>query len=264
MRLNFHKEVINHSIGVDKFGIFMKHFFIVAFFLSFGALQSFSTDHIILRNGQEFDVKLHQITNENVIYSPNGNKAVARESIPSKDVYMVYIEKQGNVYLSQDGKRISGESNRIDPKKFDVIYLVKGGEIGVKSIALTEDEVKYVPAKKGSLLANILKTPDLGGVQSLHNDEVFMIRYKSGIIDVITPIDHIEEPVVEVVEEVPQLPQYIVLFHAVTKGQNLKTIAEKYNVSVAEIIEWNDLSQNTKPTTPLTVGTQLMIYQPKQ
>lgn len=241
----------------------MKHLLIVIFFVSIFSLQGFSLDHIILRNGQEFDVKLHQITNDNVVYSPYGSNAIARESIPTKDVYMVYIEKQGNVYLTKDGKRVTGEPNRVDSKKYDVIYLINGGEIGAKSIILTEDEIKYAPAKRSSLLANLLGAPEIDGVQTLENQEVFMIRYKSGMIDVITPIDKLEEPIEEVVEEEPQTPQYTVLFHAVTRGQNLNTIAEKYNVTVTQIIEWNDLPQKSKPTAPLTTGMQLMIYQPK-
>lgn len=220
-------------------------------------------DHIILRNGQEFDVKLHQITNEVVSYSLNGDKHVARESVPSKDVYMVYIEKQGNIYLTPDGKRITGESNRVDPKKFDVIYLISGAEIGVSNIKLTEEAVVYTPIKKRGLLSNIIGSSDSDGIQTYSNQEVFMIRYKSGMIDVITPIDKVEEPEEEIKEEEPQTPQYVVLFHAVTKGQNLKTIAEQYNVTTSQIIEWNDLPAKSKPTVPLTVGMQLMIYQPK-
>ena len=83
------------------------------------------------------------------------------------------------------------------------------------------------------------------------------------MIDVITPIDKVKEPEEESKEEEIQKPQYIVLFHAVTKGQNLKNIAEKYNVKVSQIIEWNDLPAKSKPTAALTVGMQLMIYQPK-
>lgn len=222
-----------------------------------------ATDHIILRNGQEHDVKLYQITNDNVIYSPNGNKAVARETIPTKDVYMVNIEKQGNVYLTKDGKRITGETSRVDRKKYDVIYLVGGGEIGATSITITEDEVKYSPAKKGGLLANILGVPVIEGLQSLPNKDVFMIRYKSGMIDVITPIDKYEEPEEEVEEIDSQTPQFTVLFHAVAKGESLKSVAEQYNVDVSQIIEWNDLPQKSKPSVPLKVGMQLMIYQPK-
>lgn len=226
-------------------------------------LQCFAIDHVILRNGQEFDVKLHQITNDFVTYSLNGNKHVAHESIPTKDVYMVYIEKQGNIYLNLDGKRITGESNRVDPKKFDVIYLVSGAEIGAKNVKITEDAVVYTPIKKGGLLSNIIGNSDDEGIQSLSNPDVFMIRYKSGMIDVITPIDKVKEPEEESKEEEIQKPQYIVLFHAVTKGQNLKNIAEKYNVKVSQIIEWNDLPAKSKPTAALTVGMQLMIYQPK-
>lgn len=242
----------------------MKRLLSVVFVISFLSLHSLALDHIILRNGQEFDVKLHQITNDNVVFSPNGSKTVARESIPTKDVYMVSIEKQGNVYLTEDGKRITGEPNRVDPKKYDAIYLVSGGEIGAKSISLTEEEVKYIPLKKSNILGSLFGGSEENGIQTLKNKDVFMIRYKSGMTDIITPIDKVDAPVEEVKEEEPQTPQYVVLFHAVTKGQDLKTIAEKYGVTVQQIIDWNDLPQRSKPTAPLTVGMQLMIYQPKQ
>lgn len=63
--------------------------------------------------------------------------------------------------------------------------------------------------------------------------------------------------------EAPQ-PQFTVIFHAVTKGDNLEKLAAKYDVTPSQIIEWNDLPQKTKPTSPLTAGMQLMIYQPKK
>lgn len=239
----------------------MKQRIFITFLVSILYFNVYALDHIILRNGEEYDVKLQQITDEMVTYALNVKKHVAIESIPTKDVYMVSIENQGNLYLTQDGKRISGETSRVDRRKYDVIYLVSGGEIGAKSILLTEGEIKYAPVKKSSLLANLLGASEIDGVQTLPNHEVFMIRYKSGMKDIVTPIEK-TEPEEQLIEEEPQISQYKVLFHAVTKGQNLKTIAEEYNVTVTQIIEWNDLPAKSKPETPLTVGMQLMIYQP--
>lgn len=250
--------------------LFMKRLLIAISFISFLSICCLALDHIILRNGLELDVKLHHITNDYVVFNPNVSKKDTRESIPTQDVYMVYIEKQGNIYLTEDGKRITGESDRVDPKKYDVIYLVSGGEIGAKSISLTENEVQYLPLKKnnkqkkGGILGSLLGGSEDHEIQTLQNQEVFMIRYKSGMTDVITSIDKIENPIEEVEEDEPQRSQYVVLFHAVTRGQNLKSIAEQYGVTVQQIIDWNDLPTKSKPTAPLTVGMQLMIYQPKQ
>ena len=225
-------------------------------------------DHIILRNGQAFDVKLHQITDDAVSFYPNGDNDAAMESVPSKDVYMVYIEKQGNVYLTPDGKRITGEPNRVDRKKYDAIYLVSGGEIGAKNIKVTSDDIIYTPIKKGGLLSNIIGSSNSGGRRAFPNKEVFMIRYKSGMTDVITPLDIVDEPTVKIngiqTEEIKKEdPEYIIFYHSVKKGENLKKIASLYNATASQIIEWNGLPKNTPLTAPLTVGNQLTIYLPK-
>lgn len=241
----------------------MKRPHIILLFFLIANLHCFALDHIILRNGQAFDVKLHQITDEAVSYSLNGDNDAAIESIPSKDVYMVYIEKQGNVYMTPDGKRITGEDKRVDRKKFDAIYLVSGHEIGAKNIKVTEDAIIYTPIKKGGILSNILGSSNSGGRRAFSNQEVFMIRYKSGMTDVITPFDIVDEPEEEVKDIKKEDPQYVIFYHSVKKGQSLKKIAELYNATVTQIIEWNGLPKNTPPTAPLTAGKQLTIYLPK-
>ena len=241
----------------------MKRSHIILFLFLIANLQCFALDHIILRNGQAFDVKLHQITDEAVSYSHNGDNDAAIESIPSKDVYMVFIEKQGNIYMTPDGKRITGEDKRVDRKKFDAIYLVSGHEIGAKNIKVTEDAIIYTPVKKGGILSNIIGSSNSGGRRAFSNQEVFMIRYKSGMTDVITPFDIVDETAEEIEDIKEADPQHIIFYHSVRKGQNLKKIAEMYNVTVTQIIEWNSLPKNSQPTAPLTAGTQLTIYLPK-
>ncbi len=244
----------------------MKRSHIVLLFLLIANLQCFALDHIILRNGQAFDVKLHQITDDAVLYRLNGDNDAAMESTPSKDVYMVYIEKQGNVYLTPDGKRITGESDRVDRKKFDAIYLVSGQEVGAKNIKVTEDAVIYTPVKKGGLLSNIIGSSNSGGRRAFSLPEVFMIRYKSGMTDVITPLEIAEEPqeeIKEIKETKKEDSRHIIFYHTVTKGESLKKIAGLYNATISQIIDWNGLPKNSQPNTPLTQGTQLTIYLPR-
>lgn len=241
----------------------MKRPYIILLFFLIASIPCIALDHIILRNGQAFDVKLHQITDEAVSFYPNGDNGAVMESISSKDVYMVYIEKQGNVYLTPDGKRITGETNRLDRKKYDAIYLVSGGEIGAKNIKVTSDDIIYTPIKKGGLLSNIIGSSNSGGRRAFPNKEVFMIRYKSGMTDVITPFDIVEESGGKIEEIKKEDPKHIIFYHSVKKGESLKKIAELYNATVAQIIEWNDLPKNTRPTAPLNVGTQLTLYLPK-
>lgn len=226
--------------------------------------QAMALDHIIFRDGHELDVKLNQITNDKITFSNGGSRSVLPEEVPTGDVYMVYLEKQGNIYLTPDGKRITGETKRVDPKKFDAIYLVSGGEIGAKNIRISEDAIQYCNAGNGGILSNLLVSSGKDEVYTIPKSEVFMIRYKSGMVDIITSILPEPEEEQQQTEEEELQPQFIVLFYEVTKGDTLNSVAEKYNVSTDQIKEWNDLSPKTKVNTPLTTGMQLMIYQPKE
>ena len=235
--------------------------------LAFFALTNtcLAYDHIIFRNGQESDVKLYQINDEKITFGYIGDRTGTQQEVSSKDVYMIYIEKQGNIYITPEGKRITGETERADPKKNDVIYLKKGMEIGAENVKITENDVRYSIRSKSSGLAGLLSKGTTSEAV-IDKSEVFMIRYKSGITDIINPMDTQKETEAKADTTVTenQEPQYTVIFHAVAKGENLKKIAAKYNVTTKQISEWNELPSRIKPTSPLTSGMQLMIYQPKQ
>lgn len=237
--------------------------------LMFLALPVFAdSDHLILRNGQEFDVKLLQITDEKIIYANSMNSMVLQQEVMSKDVYMVYIEKYGNLYFSADGKRTTGETERAEYKKKDVVYLVQGAEIPADNVLVTTDEIRCTIKSKGFRIPGIIGKSNHEEIV-LNKSDVFMIRYRNGMRDIITKIDVPEEVVEkqETVEETPtdsnEQPEYTVVFHSVIKGETLKEIADRFNVTVQQVIEWNELSKYAKSTTQLTEGTQLMIYQRK-
>ena len=230
-------------------------------------LTAFGLDHIILRNGQEFDVKLIQITDDKVVYSNSSDRNVLQLELPSKDIYMVYIEKQGNLYFTNDGKRITGEPERANPKKYDVIYLINCAEIAADNVRITSDEIRYSVEIKKSGFAGLLGKGNVSE-SVLNKSEVFMIRYKNGMRDIITPLDS-PKPSVEkelIVDSVKAdvKPEFVVVFHSVVRGETLEKISEKYGVTVQQLKEWNDLPAKTRPTTLLASGMQLMIYQPKQ
>lgn len=227
------------------------------------ASTSMASDHIIFRNGRESDVKLYQITDEKIVFGYIGDKSGTHHEVPSKDVFMVYIEKQGNIYITPEGKRITGEAKRADIKKNDVIYLIRGAEIAADYVRITENNICYSVKTKGNGIAGLIGKGNINEA-TIDKSEVFMIRYRSGMTDIITPIEIIEEETVTKNTAAEASPLLVVIFHEVAKGENLENIASKYNVSPAQIAEWNDLPSRIKPTSPLTAGMQLMIYQPKQ
>lgn len=223
-------------------------------------LQVLSQDHIIFRNGQESDVRLYQVDDEKIVFSYCVDYAQERQEIASKEVYMIFIEKQGNVYFTSDGKRITGETDRVNPKKYNAIYLVKGQEIPADEIKVEEDVIKFSYTDKGKGLKKV-KIWDRKVVEgTLNKSDVFFIRYKSGMVDIITPLDAPTEPK----QSKPSNDvEYSVVYHKVVKGETVEDIASKYNVSVQDVIVKNDLPRTTKPTTRLQAGKELMIYKPK-
>lgn len=82
--------------------------------------------------------------------------------------------------------------------------------------------------------------------------------------DIITPVEIAEVDKSDTIPDQKQEQQFIVIFHSVAKGESLRQLSTKYSVTSEQIIEWNDLPKKTNPNNPLTVGMQLMIYQPKK
>lgn len=247
----------------------MKRCITVLGFLFLVISKCMASDHIIFRNGKETDVKLYQITDDKIIFGYLGDNTMTQHEVASRDVFMVYIEKQGNVYITPDGKRLTGESKRADPRRNDVIYLIHGVEIPADNIRITESNIFYSVKTKEPGIKGLIGKGDISEVK-LEKSDVFMIRYRSGMSDIITPVDNIS-PIESSDNQLPETPtaenlqqQFNVIFHSVVKDECLEDVSSKYSVTPEQIIEWNDLPQKIKLTAPLTVGMQLMIYQPKK
>lgn len=220
-------------------------------------------DHIIFRNGRETDVKLLQMTDEKIVFGYIGDKAGAQHEVSSKEVFMVFIEKQGNVYMTPDGKHFTGEAKRANAKRYDVIYLIRGAEIAAENIKISEDSIHYSVKSTSTGIKGLLskEKPDEA---MLAKSEVFMIRYRSGVSDIITPIESVGDEKTDAETNENQEPQLVVVWHAVVKGETLQKISSQYNVTPEQIIEWNELPKKTSPNRQLTIGMQLMIYQPQK
>ncbi len=221
-------------------------------------------DRIILRNGQELSVKITQIDIDKVYYQASNQKNALQEVLEFKDVYMLHTELRGNVYISIDGKRRTGEKHKLDPKA-TLIYLVDGGEIPGYDVELNEDGMlcfmREIPILQGTKKKKIFhRVP-----ATLAATDVFMIKYPDGTRDIINRFEEKVEqenlkgdsiPAEETVGEF----NLVVINHKVSAGETLATIAERYEVSVEDIIEWNDLSSTIRPKSRLKANLQLVIY----
>lgn len=232
----------------------MKKFLLTLITGILACVQS-SADTILMRDGIEMNVTVQQLSDTKVMYRLNKKDDV--KTIPTKDVYMIKFDKRGNVYITPDGKRVTGE-NQVLPRDADVVYLVKGREFPAYNLSVEESVVTFLLRKPSKKVIPV--------AEAYPRCEVFKIKYTDGTVDVITSFDdsdglanNTSEPVVETVEEIPE-PEYQVVFHNVGRNENLKSIASRYDVSIDDIKSWNELSPKMKDNTPIKPGTQIMIY----
>lgn len=248
----------------------MKEFlskYIISIPLLFSSLQLMAQeDLIIYRNGNEKNVKLVMVSSDLVTYRENSkNTTEFQDSL--KNVYMLKFSKRGNVYITEDGKRMTGENQKIS-KEANLIYLISGREIQAYSLRIEDDKVLYDSKKESGGIFNRKRTSN--SAETIPLSDVFFIKYSDGTKDLIKDIS--AEAIRKEKEEAERLAreqaeleeakknEKKVVFHQVKRGETLGSIAKKYKVSSAEILEWNDLPRTYKLATRLKADMQLMIY----
>lgn len=228
-------------------------------------------DLIIYRNGTEKAVRIIMVSGNDLTYS-EFSKGGPEQKESLKDIYMLRYAKRGNVYITDDCKRITGENQKHD-KNADIIYLINGKEILAYNLMILEDKIIYEEKGKTNLFGKKTDRNDAGS-KMLNLSEVFFIKYKDGTKDIINDISHEaieakerakreeEERIrqAQIEEEMKKANEKKVIFHNVKRGETLAAIAKKYHVAAREIITWNELPSNTKPNVKLRPDMQLMIY----
>ena len=214
--------------------------------------SSAQDDIVILRDGNELKVNIIQVDNDGISYNYD-KKSPASQRIDLKDIF----DKRGNIYINSEGKRVTGENQKIGRGQ-DVIYLVSGKEIPCYEAQIFPNKVTYLLSKRGN--TKVIPIAEVFALQ-----EVFMIKYSDGMREIVTSLSKAEEEVKEPEPEPePEIednePKMQVVFHNVKRGETLEIIAEKYNVTPSDIIEWNDLPKNLRPKARLRADMQLMLY----
>ncbi|MCM1504608.1 MAG: LysM peptidoglycan-binding domain-containing protein [Muribaculum sp.] len=235
----------------------------IAFMLSSQAAFA-QKDLIILKNGREFNATILQVNDRQVVYKMSSKKNDAEYTLDNADVYMIRFSQRGNVYINENGRRITGENQKL-PKDADIIYLIEGREIPAYEVRVFDSHISYLTAKHTNK-----KVVPIAEV--VPRNKVFMIRYTDGTIDLINDMSaksgtpEVAETIrMESDQEVAggeQTPtdELLVVFHNVKKGDTLSSIAERYGVTVSDIISWNELPAKMKPTAKLQPDMQIMLY----
>lgn len=215
-------------------------------------LESNAQDFVILANGEEIDCKLNSVSDESIqiaITRRSGlKKHTMTETYPLNEVYMIKGGKRGTTFIV-DGKRIIKPSTDI-PKDANIIYLLEGGEIPAWNITLgANGVVSYKKEKKTFEDQHLLAS------------QIFMIKYADDSKDIFnSPLAVAQKK--EEAESKPEpepKPELKVVFHTVKKGETLAGIAERYDVTVDDIKEWNELGGALSDQYRPKANTQLMI-----
>ena len=227
--------------------------------LLFCALSVTAKDIIMLRNGLEKEVYVVQVGNDKIVYKASKGKKAIEQFLNLEDVYMIFYEKRGIVYITQDGKRVSEDAESLKAlgkkKVSSWVYLVKGKIYPAYDLRISEDAIEF----------KRLSGKDFSSMIFNKND-VFLIKYSDGTKDIITEFKPKEAPkpaIIKTPEVKPEEPVedvQQVIFHNVKSGDTLAKLAKRYNVTVEEIKEWNELPAKLKPTARLQTDMQLMLY----
>lgn len=211
-------------------------------------------DIIFLRDGTSIQAKVQQISGKSVKFK-NESSGVKLDELPVTDIYMIKYAKRGNVFFTKEGNRKTGEEHEIDSKTA-LIYTTDYREIPAYDLEFDVDKIIYRSQKADK------KNPQpMRHVLGLF--QVFMIIYPDGTSEIVTELDkapsYATQPA-QPQEEHSQEEQMKVVFHSVRQGETLAAIAERYDVTSEQIVEWNELPASTKPTARLKPGQQLMVY----
>lgn len=211
-------------------------------------------EQIILRDGTILDAKVQQITQNSVKFN-NLTAGIKLDEVPLKDVYMVKSGKRGNLFFTQGGRRKTGEVNDIDPKA-TIIYTTDYRELPVFTLEYDMDKIIYTTSLPDRQNPQPLR-------KTLPQSLVFLIVYPDGTSDILFDMNQ-EQPYQTASElqsaKAEQQDELKVVFHTVKQGETLAALAERYDVAIADIREWNELKPTVKDTAPLKPGQQLMLY----
>lgn len=230
--------------------------FISLLFLITVSLSGLADDILLTRSGAEFKGKLELISEKEVSFLVKSGgllKSKSSRVFPIEEIYMIKTDKRGTTFFNRKRERSTGPSQQL-PKNADILYLADGGEIPVWNISMENGMITFDKSSK--------QKKALSEKGFYATSEVFMVKYTDGSKDLFTDISVPPTPPAnnnkEQSEEEIKLK---VTMYTVEKGDTYGSIAQKFHVSIAEIVSWNDLPQKTNASARPTPGDQLMIQE---
>lgn len=228
--------------------------FIFFAFLSIFTIVCKAEDLVVTREGIEYKGKLILVSEKEIVIKlKNGIfHSGDSNSIPADQVYMIKTDKRGTIFFNRQRERLVIPTKDIG-KNADIIYLVDGGEISGWNLGMENGIVTYQKdPKQKRAMSNIGAIP---------TEEIFMIKYNDGSKDILTDITKEQESNLLIPQSVGEHKLKVIIYN-VENGDTLGLVADKFNVDMDSIIEWNDLSSHANRNTKLASGLKLMIQIP--
>lgn len=141
-------------------------------------LMTLAQDCIIFRDGNEKQVRINMVGSETTLFVDAKQKKAKQETVDNSTIYMIKYEKRGNVFLSVDGQRFSGEGDGKIPSGASAIYLLIGDEIIAYNVTLDGGNVNFYKSKKN----NAVKI-------SIPTEKIFLIKYPDGTKDLLNDFE---------------------------------------------------------------------------
>lgn len=230
----------------------------ITFCLLLAASTALADDILMMRSGQEFRGKLDVAGEKEILFKVkkgNGLFGSTKDfsKFPTSEVYMIKTDKRGTIFFNRIGERLMRSSQKY-PKDAALIYTVDGEELGGFDLNMADGVLSFKKdPKEGNVPYNVVNAA---------KNSIFLIKYPDGSKDLLTEIPlEVKQlaPKEELKEETPKIK---VIMHNVAKGETYADIAKQYGVTVAQIVEWNELPSKTTGVTRAAVNSQLMIQLP--
>ncbi len=154
----------------------MKRIVVILNLLLLIAINVYTQDAIIFRDGRVKSVKIIQTNNDKTLFKESDSKNASEEYVENTKVFMLKFKTRGNVVFNGSGERILTTSEHIQiPKDAIVVYYKDGREVPAYNLTMDANTVSFKTTKKA-------KDRPIYSPKS----EVFMIRYPDGTRDILT------------------------------------------------------------------------------
>ena len=225
-------------------------------------IKHFATDTVMVKRQMSFkqisdliDIPVAQLQILNPSYKLNIVPAYKDQThflrLP-QDKMAIFTSNESKIYAYVDK-----EAN-LREKPFQIVKPIVVQDSVNTSQRLAQAKVRYYRVKRGDNLISIAKKYDVAveDLKKWNNINGNWVAYGKNLKINATDVEQKTTAVAKANTIKDSIKTSIASFYVVQKGDNLSAIAKKFNITVADIQEWNKLS-----STNVSLGASLQVVQ---